>query len=110
MATLDAATQDAAFWLVWAARTAGYPVIITSARRTVAIQRDLVRRGLSNTLKSKHVDGKAFDIDWLGFNRNNIPKWFWPLIGPWAEVNLGLRWGGRFNVGGAPDFGHFELR
>lgn len=104
--TLEPRTAEAAFWLVWAARSVGYPVVITSARRSRAEQRSLVARGLSQTLDSKHLQGKAFDIDWLGTSRDQIPRWFWQLIGPWAETNLGLKWGGRWRRLWDP--GHFE--
>lgn len=106
IATLDAATGDAAFWLVWAARTAGIPLIITSALRTAAEQRRLVAIGRSRTMRSKHLKGRAFDVDLFGWNRDDVPLWVWEEIGPWAETQLGLRWGGRFTS--IRDLGHFE--
>lgn len=107
IATLSPAARTRAYWLVWAARTAGYPVVITSARRTLLEQQRLVALGRSRTTASKHLTGDAFDIDWYGFSRDAIPEWFWQQIGPWAELNLGLRWGGRWNSPYDP--GHFEI-
>lgn len=98
--------RTAAWWLVWAARSAGYPVIITSSRRSLAEQRALLAQGRTKTLKSKHLDGLAFDIDWYRTSRDDVPTAFWDLIGPWAERELGLRWGGRFSS--IYDPGHFE--
>lgn len=105
---LEPRTAERAFWLVWSARNAGYPVVITSGRRTRGAQADLVRRGLSQTLDSAHLRGEAFDIDVFGMRRDDVPLWFWNIIGPWAETNLGLRWGGRWRTLWDP--GHFELR
>lgn len=103
---LSEPTRTRAHWLVWAARTAGYPVVITSSRRTLAQQRRLVAERRSRTLNSKHVRGQAFDIDIHGMSRDDIPKWFWNMIGPWAERELGLKWGGRWKS--IYDPGHFE--
>lgn len=107
LGTLTPEAAAAAFFLVWAARSAGYPVVVTSGRRTEAEQARLVRIGASRTMRSKHLTGEAFDIDWWGWDRNDIPSWFWNLIGPWAERELGLRWGGRWSDPYDP--GHFEL-
>ncbi len=104
--TLEPWTRNAAEWLIWATRTAGYPVIISSARRSKDEQARLVAAGRSRTLSSKHLKGQAFDIDISGMGRDQVPRWFWDLIGPWAETNLGLRWGGRFSS--IYDPGHFE--
>ena len=105
--TLDPALQPRAYLLVYAARVAGYPVVITSSRRSLERQRELVGAGRSRTLDSKHLAGRAFDIDWHGWNRDDVPEQFWHVIGPWAEQQLGLKWGGRFST--IRDLGHFEL-
>lgn len=106
ISTLAEPVRTSAYWLVWAARTAGYPVIVTSGKRTIAEQRELVRLGRSSTLNSRHLAGLAFDIDWQGTARDAVPSAFWWLIGPWAEQQLGLRWGGRWKSPYDP--GHFE--
>ena len=106
LAQLHPVTAEQAYWLVWATRTVGYPVVITSSRRSRAEQMRLYLAGRTRTLRSKHMEGLAFDIDWLGTSRDRVPQWFWDLVGPWAEANLGLRWGGRFRS--IYDPGHFE--
>ena len=72
--------------------------------RSIATQRDYVRRGVSQTMASRHLRqpdgyGKAVDlVPWAG----GMPRWEWPLIYPIAEamrqaaVELGvpIRWGG----------------
>lgn len=103
---LSPETRDRAYWLIWAFRTAGVPLVITSSRRTPYEQEQLVLAGRSRTLRSKHLEGKAFDVDVYGLSRDSIPRWFWDVIGPWAEEQLGLRWGGRFTSLWDP--GHFE--
>lgn len=105
---LEPRTAEAAWWLVYAARVAGFPVVITSSARTLEEQRAYVAQGVSRTLASKHLEGKAFDIDWFGWDRDDVPPWFWNLIGPWAERELHLRWGGRWTQPFDP--GHFEAR
>lgn len=97
--------QAAAFYLIWAARTAGYPLQITSSLRSSAEQQRLFDAGRTKTLKSHHLIGQAFDVDIHGLGRDQVPFWFWELLGPFAE-SLGFRWGARFS--GFPDFGHFE--
>lgn len=97
--------QEAAFYLIWAARTAGYPLQITSSLRSRQEQARLVALGLSDTLRSHHLIGQAFDVDIHGLGRDDVPAWFWELLGPFAE-SLGFRWGGRWKS--PPDFGHFE--
>jgi uncharacterized protein YcbK (DUF882 family) len=92
--------------LVNAARTAGYPLIITSSTRSFAQQRALVRAGRSQRLDSLHLTGRAFDVDLRGLPRDSVPSWFWNDLGPFAE-RLGLRWGGRWRRPFDP--GHFEL-
>lgn len=106
LARLSEPTRTRAYWLVWAARTAGIPLKITSSTRTLAEQRALVRQGRSRTLQSAHLRGQAFDVDVHGIARQNVPRWVWDAIGPWAEQQLGLRWGGRW--ASLYDPGHFE--
>jgi peptidoglycan L-alanyl-D-glutamate endopeptidase CwlK len=98
--------QDTAYDFVNAARV-NYrlPLVITSALRSPAQQQQLVRKGLSQTLTSKHLDGLAFDVDLYGMNRNSVPAWVWSLLGPLGE-SMGLTWGGRWKS--FRDVGHFE--
>jgi len=97
--------QDAAWWLVYIVRSAGFPLQITSTLRTRAEQAAFVRSGASRTLRSKHLIGQAFDVDLHGIGRDEIPLWFWQELG-WLGEYLGFRWGGRFSNPWDP--GHFE--
>ncbi len=77
---------------------------VTDGLRSIERQRELVKLGASQTLKSKHLrqaDGYGHAVDlvpWL----DGAPRWEWALIYPIAEAmqeaaaraNLGLRWGG----------------
>jgi len=97
--------QDAAWWLVYVVRNAGFPLQITSSVRTRTEQAAIVARGASTTLSSKHLTGQAFDVDVHGYGRDQVPLWFWEQVG-WLGEYLGLRWGGRW--AGFRDYGHFE--
>ena len=97
--------QRASVQMLTHVRNAGIPLIVTSSRRLPSEQAELVRKGLSKTLRSKHLTGDAFDIDVHGFARTSIPKWWFYQLGSLAEP-LGLRWGGNFRGFGDP--GHFE--
>ena len=48
--------------LIKRAKAAGLPIIVTSTTRTLAEQKELVRKGFSRTLKSKHLTGHAADL------------------------------------------------
>lgn len=111
LATLDPQMQRRAVELINALRAVGVPAAIVAggARRSLAEQTKLYQSGtgVTSTVRSRHVVGMAFDLDVLGMNRNDIPRWFWDIVGPWAEERLGLRWGGRWSRPYDP--GHFEL-
>lgn len=87
------------------ARGAGLPVIVTSTLRTPAEQQQLLRAGRTQTLNSLHVQGRAFDVDLYGWNRDAVPAWVWDWLGPLGEA-IGWRWGGRWKS--FRDVGHFE--
>lgn len=106
IAGLAEPTRTRAFLLVYAARQAGIPIIVTSGRRSIDAQRDLVRMGRSRTLRSKHLEGQAFDIDLWRVDRSAVSEALWATIGPWAERYLGLKWGGRWSS--IYDPAHFE--
>lgn len=105
--TLDPAFLPKAWQFVSSLREMGAPVVIVAggARRNPTEQQRLVAMGRSRTTKSKHLVGKAIDIDLYGVNRNAVPKWFWDAVGPYGE-SLGMRWGGRWVSPYDP--GHFE--
>lgn len=98
--------QGIASILVYVFRANGVPLKITSGRRTFSQQKRLVEAGRSRTLNSRHLSGLAFDVDIEGWNRDDIPRAFWPIIGEVGEY-LGLTWGGRWK--NPYDPGHFEL-
>lgn len=68
--------------------------------RTVARQRELVARGASRTMNSRHLTGHAVDLVPLDDNGN--PSWDWPLYYPLAKAikeaarkeGVPLEWGG----------------
>lgn len=71
--------------------------------RTLATQREYVRRGVSRTMHSKHLRGLAVDlVPWVGGQL----RWEWPLIYPIAAamrdaavaVDLPLTWGGAWDT------------
>jgi len=97
--------QQAAWYMVWRVRTAGFPLQITASVRTREEAEALRRSGFSNTLRSKHLVGQAFDVDLHGIARDQIPMWFWDELGRFGET-LGFRWGGRWSNPWDP--GHFE--
>jgi len=88
-------------------RAAGIPAYIgqQGGRRSQAEQSRLVASGASRTYRSKHLDGRAFDIDILGYGRDQLPRWWWDAVGRYGK-SLGLKWGGDFK--GFYDAGHFE--
>lgn len=87
-------------------RAAGIPAYISSSRRTIEEQRNLVKAGRSKTMNSKHLKGRAFDFDVLGWSRDKLPRDWFEEVGQHGE-SLGMRWGGRFT--GFYDAGHFEI-
>lgn len=99
---LEPRTQSLAYFLVSAVRQRGVPLIITSSRRSVFEQIGHVLAGRSKTFSSRHLSGRAFDVDVYGWNRKDVPRWFWDDLGRFA-VGLGLKWP-------VPDWdpGHFE--
>lgn len=96
----------AGWQLINALRTFGIPAYISSSTRTPAEQAALVRAGRSRTQNSKHLTGRAFDIDILGWSRDDLPRWWWLAVGELGE-SLGLNWGGRWTT--FYDAGHFEI-
>jgi hypothetical protein len=86
---LEPRTRSAAIQLLNAFRTAGVPLIASSGRRTIVEQTSLVFAGKSRTFSSKHLSGRAFDVDVAGWSRDSIPAAFWPILWGYA-AQLGL--------------------
>lgn len=101
---------------------AGVPFIFTCTRRTAAEQMELYARGRTTpgpkvtwTIRSRHVEGKAFDI---AICKAGIPQWNVKAdvdvdgVPDYLEAgrigeSIGLAWGGRWR---SPDFPHFEIK
>ena len=95
----------------------GAPVFIMEMYRSLETQKAYVARGASKTLNSKHLDGLAVDLVFLGDLRddgkiNYSPEKYRPLGEFWESI--GGRLGGRFGDNPATekiegwDSGHFE--
>lgn len=75
---------------------------VNEGLRSFAQQLRNVKKGVSKTLKSKHLDGRAVDlVPWHG----GALRWEWPLIYPIAlamrkasyHTGAKLRWGGAWD-------------
>lgn len=102
IAGLEPNTGRLAVYLVNAFRSAGIPLMVTSGRRSFTEQFKLVAGGQSRTFTSRHLTGRAFDVDVAGYSRDELPGYFWQALWNYAEA-LGLKvplksW----------DKGHFE--
>ena len=81
--------------------------------RSIERQRELVKRGASTTMNSRHLTGHAVDIaPWI----NGTVSWHWPdyhQLAPyiWQAAKFegveGLEWGGHWR--GFPDGPHWQL-
>lgn len=92
---------------------AGYMVMVVDTLRTPEEHAENLRKGVSWTTRSKHLDGFAIDIapyeqyalheaDKLNWNANDP---VWKKLGEIGE-SIGLVWGGRWKQ---KDLGHFEM-
>lgn len=80
-------------------QTGAVDVRVTEGVRTLARQRQLVKAGASQTLKSRHLTGHAFDVcGWIA----GAPDYSWPVMYRIAEgmkaaakaEGVALEWGG----------------
>lgn len=97
--TLEEWFQPYAIHLVNLARRAGVPLVVISGRRKAAYNAEI-----GGAEFSLHLHGLAFDVQVLGYTRDQVPWWWWQALGQEWE-RLGGRWGGRFSV---PDVNHFD--
>jgi len=80
--------------------------------RSVARQRELVDKGASTTMNSRHLDGHAVD---LGAYVGGTVRWDWPLYHKIAdamkeaaqELKVDMDWGGDWQS--FPDGPHYQL-
>ncbi len=93
--------QLRAYWMIRIAREAGIPLMIISGRRSPS--ENLAVGGAAH---SRHLQGRAFDVQVAGYTRDEVPDWWWASLGSYAETQLGLRWGGRFST---YDPNHFDI-
>lgn len=85
--------------------------MVIDGKRTLAEQKELVKKGASWTLKSRHLTGKAVDV--MAYV-NGTGRWepkLYQQIGEHVlriaeQLNIPLVWGGSWKV---RDWGHFEL-
>ncbi|MEL6233520.1 MAG: M15 family metallopeptidase [Pseudomonadota bacterium] len=76
---------------------------VTEGLRSMERQQDLVARGLSRTLRSRHLTGHAVDL--VGYHRGRV-TWDWPayymiadaMIRAAQALDIALRWGGAWHV------------
>jgi len=94
--------------LIKQAKAKGLPIIVTSTTRTKEEQRELVSRGYSKTMKSKHLIGEAVDLAFivegkLSYSTKLYEKLY--MISRqldyiiWPYIDLDWRW----------DLAHFQL-
>lgn len=85
---------------------------ITEGLRTVERQRELVKAGASQTMKSRHLTGHAVDLAALV---GSEVRWDWPLYAKLAtamkaaalQINVPIEWGGDWKS--LKDGPHFQL-
>lgn len=80
--------------------------------RTLSRQKELLAKGATTTLNSRHLSGHAVDIAaWV----DGTIRWDWPLYhhlakamkDAAAELEVDIKWGGDWNS--FPDGPHFQL-
>ena len=105
--------KEKAIELIARCSEAGIPVMIIDSLRTQAEHEENLRRGVSWTKHSLHLDGLAIDIcPYLQFNLKGPDKLQWDGNDPvWEKIgklgeSLGLKWGGRWTK---RDLGHFQM-
>lgn len=80
--------------------------------RTPAEQKELVKKGASKTLRSRHLTGKAVDVMALVNGKGRWETALYVTIGAHVKavarrLKIDITWGGDWK--GFPDLGHFEL-
>lgn len=79
--------------------------------RTLARQKQLVRAGASQTIRSRHITGHAVDVAPIAAG---VVRWDWPLFYPLAETikeaarleDVPIEWGGDWKMKDGP---HWQL-
>lgn len=86
-----------------AAKASDIDFMVTEGRRSVERQKQLVAKGASQTMNSRHISGHAVDVAPVVAGQ---PRWDWPLIFKLAESfrraaideKVPVRWGGCWDV------------
>lgn len=86
--------------------------VVTEGMRTMKRQRELVAKGASKTLKSRHLTGHAIDVAPL---IDGEVSWAWPpfyliadaMKAAAVELNVAIEWGGDWRS--FKDGPHFQL-
>lgn len=91
---------------------------IIYGRRTMEEQKQLFRQGLSRTLDSKHLSGKAIDMAPYPIDWNNTKRFYYfagLVIATAKQLDINIRWGGNWDMDedlddqSFMDLVHFEL-
>lgn len=85
---------------------------VTEGLRTVERQKELVAKGASQTMRSRHLTGHAVDL--VAYIGSEV-RWDWPLYAKLAdamkraakELDIPLEWGGDWKT--LKDGPHFQL-
>ena len=99
IAGLDRAFGRRVVGFVNLVRSAGVPLVVISGYRTLA-----QNRHVGGAPRSRHLYGRAVDVQVLGFTRDQIPLSWWQALGRVGE-SFGLRAGVFFR---RPDPNHFD--
>jgi hypothetical protein len=82
----------------------GWQPMVAEGRRTIAQQREKVRKGYSKTMNSYHLTGMAADIVDKRYAWNiPLSHQYWKdqgaIVNELVKTNKGLRWGGDWGQG-----------
>lgn len=109
---LKGVDEDLVEIVLRASNSSSVPFIITEGIRTIQRQAELVARGASRTMASKHITGRAVDVaavvdgkvswDWKYYTQISVA-----FKEAAEELGVSLRWGGDWKT--FKDGPHFEL-
>ena len=114
---LDGAHPDLRKVIIRAAQISSIDFTVLEVVRTVARQRDLVAKGASKTMKSRHLpgaNGKSHAVDIAPLDGGQV-SWAWPTYFKLApiikqaakEVGVPIEWGGDWRT--FKDGPHWQL-
>lgn len=117
LALLDGVHPDLRKIVMRCAKDSKIDFIVTEGRRTLARQKELVAKGASKTMKSRHLpsaDGKSRACD-LAVIIGGKARWDWPLYANLAKemkaaakaVGVSVEWGGDWKS--FKDGPHYQL-